>query len=34
VMIAFYKKVFPVPPWPQTKKNPGVSFVAHRMIVS
>jgi hypothetical protein len=33
-VIAFHKKVFPVPPWPQTKKNPGELLVTREMIVS
>jgi hypothetical protein len=33
-VIAFHKKVFPVPPWPQTKRNPGELLVTREMIVS
>jgi hypothetical protein len=33
-VIAFHNKVFPVPPWPQTKKNPGELLVTREMIVS
>jgi hypothetical protein len=33
-MIAFHKKVFLVPPWPQTKKSPGELLPTHKMIVS
>jgi hypothetical protein len=34
MMIAFHKKVFPVPPWPQTKKNPGELLPTREMIFS
>jgi hypothetical protein len=34
VVIAFHKKVFLVPPWPQTKKNPGELLLTCEMIAS
>ena len=33
VMIAFHKKVFPVPPYPDLKKNPGLLAMTVSIIV-